>query len=118
MKYTLEKLDAIAESLRQMPPIETKKQELSKQEAIKVLAKEIVSMQKRGYTLEQISGALRGEGLEIATPTLKSYMQRAKSTRKTPAQAPGDTPRRRPALKTGAPTSKATFTPKTDSDEI
>lgn len=92
MKYTTEQLEAIASKLREMPPVEKKKQEHSKQEAVRVLSKEIAALQKRGYTLDQISETLRGEGLSIATPTLKSYLQRAKPAKKAPVQAPGDTP--------------------------
>ena len=92
MKYTTEQLEAIAAKLREMPPVENKKQEHSKQEAVRILSKEIATLQKRGYTLDQISETLRGEGLSIATPTLKSYLQRAKPAKKAPAQAPGDTP--------------------------
>jgi hypothetical protein len=84
---------------------------------VRVLSKEIAALQKRGYTLDQISETLRGEGLSIATPTLKSYLQRAKPAKKAPVQAPGDTPPR-PADKKPADTSKATFTPKPDSDDI
>jgi methionine synthase II (cobalamin-independent) len=118
MKYTTEQLEAIAAKLRDMPPVEKKKQEHSKQEAVRILVKEITALQKRGYTLDQISETLRGDGLSIATPTLKSYLQRAKPAKKAPAQAPGDTPSARPALKKPAETSKATFTPKPDSDDI
>lgn len=117
MKYTTEQLEAIAAKLREMPPVE-KKQEHSKQEAVRILSKEIAALQKRGYTLDQISETLRGEGLSIATPTLKSYLQRAKPAKKAPARAPGDTPPARPADKKPADTSKATFTPKPDSDDI
>lgn len=119
MKYTTEQLEAIAAKLREMPLIEKKKQEHSKQEAVKLLSKEIASMQKRGYTLDQISEALRGEGLAVATPTLKSYLQRAKpASKKTTVQAPSDTPAPRPAVKKPADASKATFTPKPDSSDI
>ncbi|EGA2765512.1 protein mobC, partial [Salmonella enterica subsp. enterica serovar Ohio] len=38
--------------------------------------------------------------------------------KKAPVQAPGDTPPPRPAVKKPADTSKATFTPKPDSDDI
>ena len=93
MKCTTEQLEAIAAKLREMPPIEKKKQEHSKQDAVRILSKEIALLQKRGYTLDQISETLRGEGL-------------------------GDTPRPRPAVKKPADTSKATFTPKPDSDDI
>ena len=106
MKYTTEQLEAIASKLREMPPVEKKKQEHSKQEAVRVLSKEIAALQKRGYTLDQISETLRGEGLSIATPTLKSYLQRAKPAKKAPVQAPGDTPPPRPADKKPADTSK------------
>lgn len=119
MKYTTEQLEAIAAKLREMPLIEKKKQEHSKQEAVKLLSKEIASMQKRGYTLDQISEALRGEGLAVATPTLKSYLQRAKpASKKPPVQAQEDTPPPRPAVKKSADASKATFTPKPDSSDI
>ncbi len=118
MKYTTEQLEAIAKKLREMPPVEKKKQKHSKQEAVKLLSKEIAALQKRGYTLEQIAETLRGEGLSIATPTLKSYLQRAKPVKKAPAQAPGDTPPPAPAAKKRADTSKASFTPKPDSDDI
>ena len=84
MSHTTEQLEAIALKLRAMPPIEKKKQQHNKQEAVKVLAKEIAAMQKRGYTLDQISKVLRGEGLDVATPTLKSYLQRARPASKQP----------------------------------
>jgi hypothetical protein len=93
-------------------------QEHSKQEAVRILSKEIAALQKRGYTLDQISETLRGEGLNIATPTLKSYLQRAKPAKKAPVQAPGDTPPPRPAVKKPEDASKATFTPKPDSSDI
>lgn len=91
MSHTTEQLEAIALKLRAMPPIEKKKQQHNKQEAVKVLAREIAAMQKRGYTLDQISKVLRGEGLDVATPTLKSYLQRARPVSKQPvAQASQD----------------------------
>lgn len=122
MKYTTEQIGAIAAKLHDMPPVEKKKQTYSKQEAVRVLSKEIAALQKRGYTLDQIAETLRGEGLSIATPTLKSYLQRAKpASKKATAQAPGDTPSARPAAnkpEMSADTSKATFTPKPDTDDI
>ena len=80
VEYTSEQVEAIALKLRELPPIE-KQIKHSKQETVKLLAKEIVALQKRGYTLDQIAAALRGEGLDIATPTLKSYLQRAKPSK-------------------------------------
>ena len=47
MKYTTEQLEAIAAKLREMPPVEKKKQEHSKQGAVRVLSKEIAAAATR-----------------------------------------------------------------------
>ena len=80
-KYAPEQLEAIAKKLRELPPVERKKEHFSRQEAVTRLKAEIALLQKRGYSLDQVSDALRGAGINIATPTLKSYLQRAKGTR-------------------------------------
>ena len=119
MKYTTEQLDTIASKLRNMPAIEKNKQEHSKQEAVKLLSKEIVAMQKRGYTLDQISEALRGEGIAVTTPTLKSYLQRAKpASKKTSVKVQEDAHLPDHAIKKTADTTNAKFTPKPDSSDI
>jgi predicted nucleic acid-binding Zn-ribbon protein len=81
MKYTVEDMELLAKKLRSMPKIEKKQKDITKQDAITALAKEISEMQKRGYTLEQIAETISGEGLAITTPTLKSYLQRSKATK-------------------------------------
>jgi hypothetical protein len=131
MKYTTEQIEAIAAKLHDMPLVDKKKQEHSKQATIKMLAKEIHLLKKRGYTLDQISETLRGEGLDIATPTLKSYLQRAqakgvtKTTRKTTAKATAETPEKARANTTihsdgktvGSP-SRASFDIREDSAKL
>lgn len=106
MRYSTEKIEEIAKALRDMPPIKPQK-EHSKQEAVRILAKEITALQKRGYTLEQIAEKLRDEGLDISTPTLKSYLQRAK-TKKAKSL-------RRTANEKSEDTSKVIFLQKSDS---
>jgi methionine synthase II (cobalamin-independent) len=134
MGYTNEKLAAIAAKLKTMPVIEKKKQEHSKQDAVKVLSKEIASLQKRGYTLDQIAETLRGEGLDITTPTLKSYLQRIKVGKNKQQKEPNNEQKKdhqkeqqntiTPEPKKPEDTdkletsSKASFTPKPDSDDI
>lgn len=113
MKYTTEQLDAIAAKLRDMPPVE-KKKEYSKQEAVRMLSKEIAALQRRGYTLDQITETLREEGMSITTPTLKIYLQRAKR-KKANAQSPKEAPQ--PATSVQKPL-EATFVPRPDSDDI
>jgi hypothetical protein len=79
MGYTVEQVEEIATKLRALPKIEPPPKDLTKSDVVKMLAKEIKSLQKRGYTLEQIASSLKGEGLDISTPTLKSYLQKAKT---------------------------------------
>jgi DNA-binding transcriptional MerR regulator len=79
MGYTAAQVKEIAVKLRAMPVVESPPKDLTKQEVVKMLAKEIKSLQNKGYTLEQIATSLKGEGLDISTPTLKSYLQRLKS---------------------------------------
>lgn len=82
MGYTVESVERMAEKLRALPPVEKSKRQLNKQEAVKQLADEIVALQGKGYTIEQITESLRGVGLEINTPTLKSYLHRAKPAKR------------------------------------
>lgn len=92
-KYTSEQLEAIALKLREMPEPEKTQKEHSKQDAIKMLAKDIAGLQKKGYTIEQIAESLTGAGLDIATPTLRNYLTRAnapKSGSKKRAQKKSD----------------------------
>ena len=88
MGYKLEQVEAIAAKLRDLPAIEPPPKDLSKKEAVKLLSKEIRSLQKRGYTLEQIATSLKGEGLDISTYTLKSYMNNSKQGGKLKAATP------------------------------
>jgi methionine synthase II (cobalamin-independent) len=122
MKYTTEQLDTITAKLRDMPACEKPKQEYSKQAAVAVLAREIASLQKRGYTLMQIAEALRGEGLDIATPTLKNYLQRtkpaSKNAEKSARKKTADTPRP-PSKSVARPgASPSAFAPRSDTDDI
>jgi hypothetical protein len=78
LEYTPEQAEKIAATLRALPAMEPSPKKLTKAEVVKLLSKEIRDLQKRGYTLEQIAGSLKGEGLDISTPTLKSYLAKSK----------------------------------------
>ena len=121
MKYTAEQVEAMAAKLRQLPPAEKKTQDFSRQETVKLLAKEIAALQRRGYTLEAISESLRGVGLDILTPTLKNYLQRARpGKKKTVRAAPAEARSKAPVASAvgKAPSPAAAFTPKPDSSDI
>jgi len=100
MDYTVEQVDRVGEGLLALPAVEPSKRKLDKQAAIARLKDQIATVQQRGYTLEQIAQSMSGLGIQITTPTLKSYLQRArkpgsrrvaKTTRRLPS-----TPRREP----------------------
>ncbi len=79
MSYTLGKAEEMARALRTLPAMDEAKRRLSKQAVVKHLVAEIAALQQRGYTIEQVVESLQGVGLTITTPTLKSYLQRAKA---------------------------------------
>ncbi len=93
-EYTVERAERIAAELRAMPAKEPSQRRLDKQGVVRHLASEILALQERGYTLEEIAESLRGHGLDITTLTLKNYLQRTKG--------PGDKPKR-PRRRSGAP---------------
>ena len=69
----------MAAGLRALPAMDPSRRRTNKQGAVRYLAKEIAAVQARGYTVEEIVESLHGLGLDITTPTLKSYLQRAKN---------------------------------------
>ena len=105
MSYTLGKAEEMARALRTLPAMDEAKRRLSKQAVVKHLMAEIAALQQRGYTIEQVVESLQQVGLTITTPTLKSYLQRAKAkpvkraARKPTGSskaAPGGSPPRQP----------------------
>lgn len=84
--YTIERLNEVAGMLRALPAIDDSKRKLDKQGAVRHLASEIGALQARGYTVEQVAESLTTAGIEITTPTLKSYLQRIKKPAKKTAR--------------------------------
>ena len=74
---TVEQVEQISAKMKELPAVENKKRPVSKQEAIKLLARDIKAMQARGYTLEQVSELLKQLGVSLTTPTLRSYLKRS-----------------------------------------
>jgi hypothetical protein len=79
IEYTVESANWLIAELRAIPPKDPAKRKLDKQRMVSVLAGELIALQQRGYTIEEVAESLRGRGLAITTPTLKNYLQRAKS---------------------------------------
>lgn len=88
MGKTVEDIEAIGAYLDSLPPKESKKRMVeNKSEAVALLQKNIEAMRQRGYSLEDIATILAERGVEIASPTLKSYLQRAKGAKKKPTKS-------------------------------
>ncbi len=138
-RYTGEQLANVARKMLDMPePVVEKKH--SKQDAVRLLSKEIAAMRLKGYTMESIAQIMSSHGIAITHATLKNYMRRAivEASKSTSKKTPQRTPQKHAAsAKTGSEvrtarkqgtaiatdeiakqSSKATFTPKPDSDEI
>lgn len=81
MPLTRAQVALIAEKARRMPPAPPAETNVTKQEAVRLLAGEILGLQRKGYTLEQIVESFRADGFDLSTPTLKSYLSRAKALR-------------------------------------
>lgn len=79
MAIQLDTIEALKAKMKEAPEVSKEKRRVSKQEAIRELKREIEAMQKRGYTLDDIAKFLSDGGLQITTPTLKSYLQRSKA---------------------------------------
>jgi len=79
MAIQLDTIEALRAKMKEAPEVAKEKRRVSKQEAIRELKRDIEAMQKRGYTLEDIAKFLTDGGMQITTPTLKSYLQRTKA---------------------------------------
>ena len=126
MTYTLEETERMVSALRALPTMDRSKRRLTKQAVVKQMAREIASLQARGYTIEQVVESLHGVGFEITTPTLKSYLQRNKkrndkkaARRQRPSSSPVTAPsRERPAPPPAViePKAPAVTEPKPDAE--
>ncbi len=88
MPLTRAQVALMAEKARRMPPAPPDEAAVTKQEAVRLLATEIVGLQRKGYKLEQIVAAFRSDGLDLSTATMKSYMSRVKAARNRRRAAP------------------------------
>lgn len=133
MRLNRESIAGLAARLRDMHPEPS--DEVSKQEAVRLLSLEIKSMQKRGFTIAKVVARLRDNGLDIAPNTLKNYLRRARAsspqaTNKAARKHPARTDKRPrsvastaslvvlPAVAQAQHAPAAAFTPAVDSEEL
>ena len=51
----------------------------TKQDAVRLLKTHITSLQSRGFSLDMVAAWLKERGLDLGTPTLKSYLSKVSS---------------------------------------
>ena len=74
-------IEQIANSLDAMPPkTHVTREKNSKYSAIKLMYPQIISLRKKGYTIEEICGILNQNGLNIAVTTFNNYLSRIKKS--------------------------------------
>jgi hypothetical protein len=92
MPLTRAQVALMAEKARRTPPAPPAEANVTKQEAVRLLAREIAGLQRKGYKLEQIVASFKGDGLDLSTATMKSYLSRAKASRRRRRDAPKRAP--------------------------
>jgi hypothetical protein len=138
MGHTVKQMEALRMTLSAMPPIDDGERELSKRQAIAMLARDIRDLQRKGYTYEMIAQALSSNGLDMSVATLKSYItkanrtmkrgggQRSQSNAKKPTievdkknkSSPQEPNARRQDAPSALTTRSSSFTPRNDSADI
>jgi hypothetical protein len=86
MALTYAQLDKLKEEMQGLEAPPRDNVVANKQESVRILAEAIVELQKRNFSMDQIVDWLKGKGLDLTTPTLKSYLSRVnakKPNRKT-----------------------------------
>lgn len=127
MTIKLETIEAVREKMKGAPEVAKAKRTVSKQESIKELKREIEAMQKKGYTLDDIAKFMTEGGIQITTPTLKSYLQRTKPAKirtqkkddkkpATSAESKIETPQKTTTDKTQQPETNGQFKVNDDSE--
>jgi hypothetical protein len=83
MRITVAQVDDLRRKLEELPPQESAKREVSKQEAVALMADQVAKLQQRGYAMDEIANFLTANGLPVSVQTLKSYLSRARRTGRT-----------------------------------
>lgn len=89
MAITIDDIEALRRHLAELP--RNQPREVTKQEAITLLAAELGAAKRRGYSPEELARLLSENGIGINAATLRGYLRR---TRKARRQRGGKTPAR------------------------
>jgi hypothetical protein len=80
MGITIDDIEALRRRLAELP--RNQPREVSKQEAVTLLATELGAARRRGYSPEDLAQLLSEQGVMINAPTLRGYLRRNRRSRK------------------------------------
>ena len=83
--------DAIEKALKaleKLPDLPRKERVFSTRETVETLTQQILSLKKRGYSMEHISAELKKLDIDISVASLKRYLQTPQAPEADPAPAP------------------------------
>ncbi len=80
MRYRMDQIEALKVELAMLPAVDSRRREVTKQEAVRQMASMIESLRRRGYTFDDIAEILTARGFQIAGGTLRSCFRRSKVT--------------------------------------
>ena len=80
MAITIDDIEALRRRLTELP--RNQPREVSKQEAVALLASELGAARRRGYSPEELAQLMSEQGVAINGATLRGYLRRTRRTRK------------------------------------
>jgi len=79
MAITIDDVEALKRELEELP--RNQPRQVTKQEAVAMLASHLGSAKRRGYSPEDLARILSAKGIEINTATLRGYLRRNRKKR-------------------------------------
>jgi uncharacterized protein YpbB len=76
-QYKLDQIEQLTQKLVALPANHNR--DVSRREAVQLMARAIRGAQDKGYTLEQVASELSSGGFTISSSSLKSYLAAAKT---------------------------------------
>jgi hypothetical protein len=80
MSITMAEIEQLRQKLDELPEQDAAEREVSKREAIALMAAQVRQLRQRGYSMDAVAQFISSNGLKISTQTLKSYLSRARRT--------------------------------------
>jgi hypothetical protein len=80
MAITIDDIEALRRRLTELP--RHRPTEVSKQEAVNLLASELSAARRRGYSPEELAQLLSEQGVMINAPTLRGYLRQSRKRRR------------------------------------